>query len=303
MENFPVSDNDPNILPIKQLIQKGSYLKAIKEIETTHVIEYVDQLILKSKIYELNGNFEYSLELATLAHIECKNKKSFKHELASTVCIAYAFWRLNKFQDALTVLSEKERILNDLDQQDKQSIKEEEASLYNIKGLILWKINQLDFALENLQKGLLLREELQNDHDISYSLNNIGNVYLKQDRLDKAYDYYQNSLKIRKKLRNIPAIAASYNSLARYYEQMHNYSQALSYYKKSLQLWKKVNNKQFIAKSFRFIGSNYQLQNDNKLALKYYYKSLDLFKEIGNNTDFGITKQLIENLKISRHDI
>ena len=121
--------------------------------------------------------------------------------------------------------------------------------------------------------------------------------------MDKAYDFYQNSLKIRKKLRNIPAIAASYNSLARYYEQMHNYSQALSYYKKSLQLWKKVNNKQFIAKSFRFIGSNYQLQNDNKLALKYYYKSLDLFKEIGNNTDFGITKQLIENLKISRHDI
>ena len=296
MKNVSISEKNPPNINIKKLIQRGYYSQALKEIENAKDLGDIDVLIFKSIIFELNGDFEHDLGLAYLALSRSKEEGSFKHELASNICIVYALWRMNKFDTALDLISNTEGLISEMSLRNKQTLEEEEAALYNIKGLILWKIDKLDLALTSLQKGLSLRQELQNDYDISYSLNNIGNVYLKQNHLEQAYNSYHQSLELRIKLKNRPALAASYNSLARYYEQNHNYSQALYYHKKSLKLWKNVNNKQFIAKSLRFIGSNYQFQNNKRLALKYYQRSLKLFEEINNKTDYDLTKQLIKDL-------
>ena len=121
MKNVSISEKNPPNINIKKLIQRGYYSQALKEIENAKDLGDIDVLISKSKIFELNGDFEQALGLAYLALSRSKEEGSFKHELTSNICIVYALWRMNKFDTALDLISNTEGLISEMSLRNKQT--------------------------------------------------------------------------------------------------------------------------------------------------------------------------------------
>jgi len=72
-------------------------------------------------------------------------------------------------------------------------------SLYNI-GDVHSIINDLDKALDYLEKSLELREELGDKRGIGYSLSKIGTIYVYKEKYGKASKILEQSLAIQKEI-------------------------------------------------------------------------------------------------------
>ena len=240
-----------------------------------------------SRIQELTGHFERSLETADKL-LEMVQKGNNEHQLG-IVAKAYALWRLARFEEALVLLNSNI--------EDVSSSEETFSHLYNVRGLIFWKLGDNRSALQDFQRAVNLRKSSNLMGHLSYSMNNIGNTYLNMGNMDSALDYYSESLKLRKELKINPGIAASYNSFGRYYEKTGNKEMALENYTKSLEIWSNVGNNQFIAKSYRFLGTFYIKVEKYESGLEYLRKANDLFSTIPNITDAYLTSQILKKVE------
>ena len=240
-----------------------------------------------SRIQELSGLFERSLETADrLLNMVHKGNNEYQFGI---VAKAYALWRLARLEEALSLLN------SNID--DVSSSEETFSHLYNIRGLIYWKLGENRSALEDFNRAANLRKFNNLKGHLSYSLNNIGNTYLNMGNMDTAFDYYSQSLKLREELEIAPGIAASYNSFGRYYEKTGNKEMALENYNKSLEIWLKVGNNQFIAKSYRFLGTFYIKTEKYETGIEYLRKANDIFSTIPNITDAYLTSQILKKVE------
>jgi tetratricopeptide (TPR) repeat protein len=264
---------------IPDLVNMGEYHEAINLLEA--IIE-PDAIILSnlSRINELLGYFEKALELARQA-LEIAGDDLSRY--ISVIAYAYSQWRLFNFEEALSKLSQINKL---------STSPEWKGSYYNIRGLIYWKEGDLELAEREFRLGLTLRRQSGDWNKISYSLNNLGNTYLKLSDYNQADSYFTEALKIRKELGHKPAIAASYNSFGRLNDALRNYNIAKDFHINSLDLWKQVGNDQFIAKSYRYLGINAALSKNQHQALEYFTLSDNLFSQIPNITDLRVNSNL-----------
>lgn len=269
--------------------------KIFKALHLIHLGEYSRSLVdldepwkslIHSRIFELNGRFEEALSTAHEI-VDCE-----VIEMAfSKIAMAYANWRLNNKSESIINTNHA----SDLLESGKGRFSEFLISVNkNICGLIYWKEGlELKYALNLLEESLVIREKLGFKIDESYTINNIGNTYLKMGDLEKGAEYFKKAFKIRKKLGYPPSLAASENSFGRYYDAKKNYEKALVHHQKSLNIWKLVNNKQFIGKSLRFIGTTQIMMGDKEKGLERYSMALDTFEKIKNSTDVRLTKKMM----------
>jgi tetratricopeptide (TPR) repeat protein len=279
-------------------VQEGHYEEALGIIDNLdHSLRY-EGMLYKSKILELTGYYKQALKIAleSLAHYENSIAPSFM--LNAIVAIAYVYWRLNKYDKALEYVTNGEKRLENNKNSIDAEILEQQGALSNVKGLILWKVNNFPDALACFFKSLQLRTQQALLLEQSYTLNNIGNTYLSMGELVKAEHYYGQSLELRKKLNNKPGLAASFTSYARLQEEKKNYTLALQFHLQSLNLWQELKNKQFIAKSLRFIGKNYLMQGNKDKAEEYLQQSLHIFEKLQNDVDIIATRQILKELLI-----
>ncbi len=281
---------------INKLIAKGYYNEALKEIDGQKSEEINRAYALKSRIAELNGRF---LEARNLAEEAITRSESIKDNIGmieGLIAKTYCLWRLFEFPEAIKTVEYGLELLGSQQNSDKIISLLLKGSLLNLLGLIFWKLNKLDKAMNKFEESLGIRNNLENLSDISYTLNNIGNTYLSQNNFDLANFYYEKSYKIRNDLCYDPGIAASFNSFGRLNDSKREFETAQNYHFKSLDLWKKVGNQQFIAKSFRFIGNHYLIRKEYKLALSHFERGLRIFDEIKNKIDSEVTQKMINSI-------
>lgn len=269
-----------------------------------------------SRIHELLGDFEKAHELAisALTAMEKKEEENTVEVLYGLIAAAYACWRLNEEHEGQFYVGRAEKILrryynidnpdyvtlvSDADDRLKE-ILSMDASLKNIQGLIVWKssINciNMELAKDLFLDAYEIREMLGERLAASYSLNNLGNTYMKLMEFEPAIKYFQQSLDIRKSLDNRPGIAASMNSLGRYYDGIGDFEQAKGYHEKCAVMWKEIGNPQFEAKAVRFLGINARYRKDMEQAKIYFDQALQIFNELGNKTDIKMTQDLIDRV-------
>jgi len=135
-------------------------------------------------------------------------------------------------------------------------------------------------AIEYLEKGLKIQEELNDKEGIARSLSNLAFEYDKQGDIPKSLEYNHRSLKIKEAIGDKDGIANSFNNMGIIYVMQDNYDKALDYFNKAYKIQKEINNKNAIPQTVSNIGFVYLEQGKTETALKYYNESLVLAKEI-----------------------
>lgn len=203
------------------------------------------------------------------------------------------------------------------------------ANTLNNIGIIFNNQGDLPKALDCYHKSLKIFEEIltqsKNPEEIkdlkkgiSYSLGNIGQIYLTQGEVSKTLDFYFRALKIREELKDIKGISQSFNNIgfAFYYNGdpacksskenciKESKIKALEYFLKSLKLREEINDKRGIAVSLSNIGGVYADLGDpnctgskeeckrtsQSKALDCYLRSLKILEEIKDK--WGIANSL-----------
>lgn len=143
---------------------------------------------------------------------------------------------------------------------------------------------------ENLGKALSIQERLVFKKQLSFAMNNLGNIYNNLGDNTKAIKHHNISLKIRREIGNKRGIASSLNNIGLIYMNQGDYAKAIDYFNKSLKLQEEIGDKQGMVNSVYNIGIIYQFQGIYTKAIEYYNRTLKIREEINDRQ--GIASSL-----------
>lgn len=178
----------------------------------------------------------------------------------------------------------------------KIGLKKVMANALNMKGGVYYIKGDFPNALNNHQKSLKIREEIEDKKGIAASLNNIGLIYKNQGNFPQALDYWQRSLKIYEEIGNKRGMGISLNNVGIIYRAQDNYPKALEFYKRSLKIREEINDKQGVGETLNNIGVIYFYQKNYTQALEYYKRSLKTHEEIDDKTGMALSLGNIGNM-------
>ena len=157
-----------------------------------------------------------------------------------------------------------------------------EAYAYNVMGLVYQQKGDLDSSLFYSQKALAIRQKLGSKIDIASSLGNIGLVYDFKGAYEKALDYYSQSLELNIEIENLSGAAINWNNIGIVYGLKGDLDQSIDAYEKAFKLHEQVGNKRYMAGTLDNIGQNYYDKGLFVKALEVYQRTLDIREEIGD---------------------
>ncbi len=150
---------------------------------------------------------------------------------------------------------------------------EQKTAIYNLIGLSLTTLGDLDVAENNFKKILDLTEE---PRPIGVAYGNLGIVYRIRGDLDKALKYYEKALKIDQELGRKEGLASAYVNIGVVYKIKGDLDKALKYYEKALKIEHELGRKEGLANAYGNIGLIYSVKGDLTKAIDYFEKSLSL---------------------------
>jgi serine phosphatase RsbU (regulator of sigma subunit) len=150
------------------------------------------------------------------------------------------------------------------------------ASLYISRGTCYDKYGNSDLALTNYLKGLKLFDSLGIDKGIGGAALGAGNVFLGIKDYKKAIEYYQKSIDSYQKI-NSPYLSWTLNNLANVYVKLNEPQKAKALYEKSLKLKLESKDYYGAVFSIDNIGLILtKNENKHKEALTYFFKALNI---------------------------
>ncbi|RMH87256.1 MAG: tetratricopeptide repeat protein [Calditrichaeota bacterium] len=194
-------------------------------------------------------------------------------------------------------------------------------------GLIARARNNLDEAVQFLQRALGIFEEVDDRPGLAEACCTLGEVYLSQGERELAYRrlsdsmelyrlledwpnvarvmyklidlnikrgewdqvfaYYQQLLEIHQRLENPAGQAEVHRNLGKFLEERGDWDQAIEHYHTSLSLWETLDNRPEVGRTYRHIGNVYRLKEEWEQAVGYYQKALDIFESEKETTELG----------------
>ncbi len=113
---------------------------------------------------------------------------------------------------------------------------------YDLKHKIYSRQGKLDDALEILQKGKELAENLNDSAKLCRTFVKMGNIYLKKNDHDKAKEYYLKALDIGEEINDSLCLSSIYNNLAVYEVAIEgDQDKAQIHFQKALSLYETIN--------------------------------------------------------------
>ncbi|CAF5005796.1 unnamed protein product, partial [Rotaria sp. Silwood1] len=140
--------------------------------------------------------------------------------------------------------------------------------------------HQLGWSKKNQKKGLIIQQQITNQHGLASSLSSIGSVYEKMRDYPTALSYHEKALEIRQNMQpsDDRKVAHSYKNIAVVYEKMGEYAKALSSHEKSLEALKRIlpPNHSDLAQLYSSIGFLYGKMRQNAKSLEVHQRALDI---------------------------
>lgn len=135
--------------------------------------------------------------------------------------------------------------------------------------------------------ALKLIEKSNIDKLKSHVWNYLGVVYGNLGNLDSAYHYYQKAMEFAEYMKDSVEIAYSLDNLGDYYVKSALYSAGLEQFFEAYKIFEAIGDKTGMAYCLNDIGEVYIAQKDNKKALNYFTRSAKLRKENKDNRGYA----------------
>ena len=224
-------------------------------------------------------------------------------------------------------------LVNIKDENERNNFLKVKAAAINNIGFYFRQKGAIALALDNFNKSLAIREQINDKKGIAECYSNLGYIYNNSGEISKALICHNTSLRIRESINDLKGQATSLNRIASIYlaqaEKLSVYntdlklidykiSQAFSCYKKSLAIREKLGNKEQIAQSLNSMGiihfsilkGIYSIpefkDSVSNLIVKcddYFNQSLDLRKTINEKQGVSECLNNIAKLYILKNDI
>lgn len=300
-----------------QLMREGKYKKALETIinfEKEGAFtprEQLSALLLKGRIYSRNHQYEDAVKVAELAY-QVSQKLGIVSESISALILEAQTVFLGKFEKALQVISEAEKLLNSLPEDSSPNVSRQRVNILYMKAWIFYFTGVLNEGLEIALQCLALRKKTGNRIGVSYTLILIGYIYWQKGENLEALDYAKKGLEIQEELNNQVGVARSHALIGFIYYSMGDLDlalksskqglsvteisgrtkidilqiqgdiyrekgeldSALNYFKQSISLADELNINDLYVFNLMNIGSIYRIKGDYDLAIKYLTRSL-----------------------------
>ena len=117
----------------------------------------------------------------------------------------------------------------------------ETGQTYTDMGVLLYRMGDLDMALQQLKMAVQSRQRERGPHasETAASMVHVGAVLCQQKNYAESIPYFQQAMEIQRKHvpeENSPILAASINNLGAVYYNMGDFTQAIHHYRKALRM-------------------------------------------------------------------
>lgn len=165
---------------------------------------------------------------------------------------------------------------------DKLGYKEYVGSLYINIGLIYMAKQQPDTALTKFERSLAIAESLNNQSDVATALDNIGTIYLEKGDFNYALENINRAIEIYQQIGEKKSYSQGLANLGIAYFKMGYYSKAIDYFNESIKIGRELNLRKAVSDNYKELYKVYAKQGNYKTALEYFEKHTELKDSVLN---------------------
>jgi tetratricopeptide (TPR) repeat protein len=239
--------------------------------------------------YLCNSNPELALTYSRYA-LRVADSIGYKKGLCEANLIAgIAFYRISRFQQALTCFSTAVDIARNLGLENKV------AAIYSNMALVYNSLADYDKAQKYNFEALRIRTDLKDTSAIANSYNNIGLTYHNKSDYSSANQYYGIALRLKKALHDQAGAASTYNNIGQLFFEMYSdtskwaVDSAQFYFLKAYFSWNNAGNKVEMAKVLLNIANIYAQKDDFNKAFDAYRAALNSQKQVNDSVGIALT--------------
>jgi len=272
---------------VEKFIKNGEYFEALKLIEIMRKWTNIEKYdILKLNLFQTTilqdlGRYKEGLKIIEETILESQKKRFTEIEFQAMLILSKLEIYTGRFKESLNTLLEIELKFESLLKDESIPYKTLRTRFLRLKGISNRATGENELARISFEESLKLAEELENEQEISKTLDRIAMNIHTQDT-EEALKLLKRSLEIRKRLGNKYHIGQSLNRLGIVYLRKGMLDEALAYYNRSLEIAKLYDNKDFQAIVFMNLGTVYDGQGKLNKSLENYIKGLNLSREVDN---------------------
>lgn len=193
------------------------------------VEERVDFLLSLSNQYA-KLNTGTSLEFIQMAVGLAQKEASASSYSRALAALAYRYYSLNNYKDAIVVLLTKVHI------DDSLSNKEDIAWSYNYLGNIYYSVQDYDKANDYYEQSASVYQELNDKQGLGNIYTNLGNIAEARGDVANAKFYYNKGLSFHNAVLDYVDIAVSHNNIANLLYKHMNDSLALEHFREAIRI-------------------------------------------------------------------
>ena len=160
--------------------------------------------------------------------------------------------------------------------------KQQLGNAYNSLAQIFYRQGEDSIAIENLETGLKIHEEINNKRGIGFSLLYIGIIRYRQSLYADAIEYTSKAKTYFEELKDNRKLIDVYCNLGNSYDEQGNYPEAMKNYVSSLKVSEEIGDKREVAGAYTNIGHLFDQMGNPGEAIANHSKALKINQEIGD---------------------
>ncbi|MDD4747854.1 MAG: response regulator, partial [Salinivirgaceae bacterium] len=172
---------------------------------------------------------------------------------------------------------------------------------YNRIGILLTKWEAYDKALEFLLKSYNIRNNLNEPEPLMFTLNALASLYLKMENKEMTISSMNQALKYAEKSVDTFQISYILDNVGQIHEEYGTTDSALYFYKKALKNRIAINSNLGQIQSFERIATFYLNQNQNDSAYNYAAKAIKVARNQKSTIDIILSQLIIAEIWLNKN--
>lgn len=283
-----MSELEPKeLVNAKEFIENGQFDDASQVLqdygERTDISphEQISYYILMGFLSDKLKDKEKLSEYAEKAFQSGQEQKDSLQLVDVYIVKSMAFFSEYKYEEALTILLQGEKIIESLNIETSKELNKRKAEIFCLRANVYFMTREFKKAVENGEQSLMLYKKLDIRLGLVESLDVLKNIYYTLGEFEKSLEYLTHCLTHAKEIDYKAQVLNCYIHFGLIYAFRGEIDIAIEHYNKALAISKEIDYKFGIAQSLNNLGDLYRKQGHFNLAKETLEESVKIFKEIG----------------------
>ncbi|MFX0033429.1 MAG: tetratricopeptide repeat protein [Candidatus Hodarchaeota archaeon] len=283
-----MSELEPEeLVNAKEFIENGKFeeasqvLKGFGERKDISHYERISYYILMGLLSDKLKDKEKLSDYADKAYHASQGQSDSLQLVDVYIVKSTVYLSVYKFEEALTLLLQSEKILKHLQIMSSKEYIKREAEISCLRAKIFFMMREFDKALDFAEQSLNLNKELNLKLGLVESLDVLKNVYYYMGEFEKSLQYLNQCLIYAKEIDYKSQVLNCYINFGLIFAFRGEVESAIEHYDKSLAIAKEIDYKFGIAQSLNNLGDLYRKQGRFDLAQETLEESVKIFRELG----------------------